>query len=84
MGEMVKFTIEGVKGDFFVDPDETRSYRNVKAFALAEVNPTGLFSALERIFDGKDEEYIDRVGGIDQLEKLVSAAIEAVNGAKNS
>ena len=74
----VKFTVEGVKGEFFVDADELNNYRTMKALAMAEKNPVGFYEAIERIYMGNDEEYIDRVGGMDGLEKLNNAAAEAV------
>lgn len=81
----VKFTVEGVKGEFFVDADELNSYRNMKAMAFGAKNPTAMYEAMERIYMGKDEEYAERVGGMDGMEKLNSAAAEAVKAElKNS
>ena len=79
----VKFNVEGVEGDFFCDADELRSYKTLKQFALSEKNPAGLFDALERVYMGLDEEYVDRIGGMDNLGKLNDAAVEAAK-AKNS
>lgn len=78
----VKFQVEGVDGDFFVDADEMKSYRTVKAFALSEKNAASMFEAMERVFMGNDEEYVDRVGGIDDLSSLLDAAAEVAK-AKN-
>lgn len=78
----VKFQVEGVEGDFFVDADEMKNYRTVKAFALSEKQAAPMFEALERVFVGNDEEYVDRVGGIDNLSSLLDAAAEAAK-AKN-
>lgn len=78
----VKFQVEGVDGDFFVDADEMKNYRTVKAFALSEKQAAPMFEALERVFVGHDEEYVDRVGGVDNLASLLDAAAEAAK-AKN-
>ena len=73
----VKFHVEGVEGDFFVDADALNNYSTMKALALADKNPAGLYSALEKIYMGNDEEYAERVGGMKGLEKLNNAAAEA-------
>ncbi len=78
----IKFQVEGVEGDFFVDSDEMKSYKTVKAFALSEQNAAPMFEAMERVFMGHDEEYVDRVGGMDNIGSLVDAAAEAAK-AKN-
>lgn len=78
----VKFQVEGVEGAFFVDADEMKNYRTVKAFALSEKQAAPTFEALERVFMGHDEEYVDRVGGVDNLASLLDAAAEAAK-AKN-
>lgn len=79
----VKFQVEGVEGDFFCDADQLTCYRTLKQLAFADHNPAGMFQALERIYMGHDEEYVERVGGMDCLPKLNDAATEAVK-AKNS
>lgn len=79
----VKFQVEGVEGDFFCDADQLTSYRTLKQFALAEKHPAGMFEALERVYMGNDEEYVERVGGMDNLAELNDAATKAVK-AKNS
>lgn len=79
----VKFQVEGVEGDFFCDADQLTGYRTLKQLALADKNPQGMFEALERIYMGHDEEYVERVGGMDGLAKLNDAATQAVK-AKNS
>lgn len=78
----VKFQVEGVEGDFFVDADALNDYKTMKALALADKRPSGLYEALEKIYMGKDEEYAERVGGMSNLEKLNNAAAEAAQ-AKN-
>ena len=79
----VKFTVDGIDDEFSCDADELRSYRTLKQFALSEKNPAGLFEALERVYMGRDEEYVDRIGGMDNLGKLNDSAVEAAK-AKNS
>lgn len=80
----VKFQIEGVEGDFFVDADELNNYRTIKQLSFSEKNPSGMFEAMERIYMGHDEEYANRVGGMDELGKLNDAAVTAVNAKKAS
>lgn len=79
----VAFKVSGVEGEFACDADELTSYRTVKQFALGEEDPAGLFKALERVYMGRDEEYAERVGGMDNLGMLNDAAIEAAK-AKNA
>ncbi len=81
--DQVKFRVEGVEGDFFCDADELKSYRTVKQLSLAETRPDGMFEALERVYMGRDEEYVERVGGMERLHLLNDAAAEAAK-AKNS
>lgn len=78
----VKFQVEGFEGDFFVDADALNDYKTMKALALADKRASGLYEALEKIYMGKDEEYAERVCGMNNLEKLNNAAAEAAQ-AKN-
>lgn len=83
--KQVKFSVDGVKGEFFVDADELNNYRTMKALAFGTKNPVGMYEALERIYMGHDEEYVERVGGLGNVEKLNNAAAEAVKAElKNS
>lgn len=79
----VEFTVEGVKGRFACDADELESYKTIKQFARGEEDPAGLFDAIERVYMGHDEEYVERVGGMTGLGRLNDAAVEACR-AKNS
>lgn len=80
----IKFHVEGIDGDFFVDADEVKSYRTCKAMALADKNPSAFYAAMERIYMGRDEEYADRVSGLENgLAALNDAAAEAVTSVKN-
>lgn len=75
----IKFQIEGVDGDFFVDADEVRAYSTCKAMALADKNPAAFYQAMERIYMGHDEEYAERVSCIENgIAVLNDAAAEAV------
>lgn len=76
----VKFSVEGVEGDFFVDADCFKDYKTMKAIALGEKNPAAMYEAYERLYMGKDEEYAERVGDFDAL---VAATLKAVNNSKN-
>lgn len=79
---VVTFEVPGVEGEFACDADELSSYRTIKQFALGEEEPAGLFRALSRVYMGRDEEYVGRVGGMEGLGKLNDAAVEAAK-AKN-
>lgn len=79
----VTFTIDGIDGDFCCDADELRSYKTLKQFAMSEEDPAGMFHAMERVYMGHDEEYMERVGGFENFGILNDAATEAVK-AKNS
>lgn len=80
----VKFTVDGYEGDFVCDADEVKSYRTAKQLIKAQEDAGLAFDVMERIFMGHDEEYVDRVGGeVDDISKLLAAAVEAC-GAKNS
>lgn len=79
----VKFTVPGIDGNFEADADELHSYRTIKQLALADEDLPGMLHALERIYMGKDVEYVDRMGGLDGLGKLNDAAVEAAR-VKNS
>lgn len=80
----IPFAVDGIDGEFTVDADALKSYKTMKQLAQAETNPAGMFDAIERIYMGHDEEFIDRVGGIDNLGKLNDAALAAVADAKKS
>lgn len=80
----VTFTIDGVEGKFTCDADVVRSYKTAKQLAKSEEDFSVAFDVMERIFDGRDEEYIDRLGGdVTCIQTLLGKAIEAC-GAKNS
>ena len=80
----VTFTVEGVEGEFTCDADVVRSYRPQSCSRNREEDFSVAFDVMERIFDGKDEEYIDRLGGdVTCIQPLLGKAIEAC-GAKNS
>lgn len=78
----VTFTIDGIEGKFVCDADELSNYKTLKQFALAEKNPAGMFEALGRVFIGNDEEYVERVGGVDNIGLLNDSAINAVQAKK--
>ena len=79
--DVVAFSLDGK--EFEADRSALTSYKVTKMVANAENDPCGYFEAMERIFMGRDEEYVERVGGMDGLAKLNDAATEAVK-AKNS
>lgn len=78
------FTILGIDGEFTADLDELLSYKTNKQFAKSETEPAGMFEAFERVFAGRDEEYMERLGGsVESTGALMRAAFEAAK-AKNS
>lgn len=80
----VTFSVPGCEGEFVADYDELTSYRTNKQFAMSESDPAGMFEAFARIFAGRDEEYVDRLGGsVEVTGTLMQAAFEAAK-AKNS
>lgn len=82
--KQVSFTIDGIEGEFICDADEVTSYKTAKQLAKSEKDFSVAFDVMERVFCGKDEEYIDRMGGdIGCIQTLLGSAIEAC-GAKNS
>ena len=85
MREIV-FTIPDVEGEFSCDADEVKSYKTSKQLARGNEDPSGVFDVMERIFMGRDEDYIERLGGsVDCLNGLLAAALDAVGeDAKNS
>ncbi len=78
-----EFTVPGVEGAFLCDADELKSYRTIKQLAMADCDVAGFFEAMGRIYMGRDEEYVERVGGFDKAGALNDAAAEAAK-AKNS
>lgn len=48
-------------------------------------NPLYMYEVYERLFDGHDEEYAEKLGGVEGLSDLFIAVMEAQDGeAKNS
>lgn len=79
----VTFTVDGY-GEFACDADEVKSYRVLKKLARSDEDPSNVFDVMEDVFMGRDEEYIDRMGGgIDDAKALLDEAVKAC-GAKNS
>lgn len=82
--ENITFKIDGIDGDFVCDADELKSYRTLKQFACGDTDAAGVFEALERVFMGRDVEYMERVGGgVENIKVLCDAAVEAAK-AKNA
>lgn len=79
----VTFCVEGYDGEFVCDADELTSYKTLKQFAQSETNPAGMFDALERVYMGHDEEYAERMGGVENMGALNDAAVAAVNAKKS-
>ena len=78
----ITFELDGEA--YEADLDELTSYKTSKQFAQSELNPGGMFEAMARIFMGRDEEYIDALGGdLGAMGRLCDAAFEAAK-AKNS
>lgn len=80
----IKFSVDGVDGEFAADLDELKSYKTVKQFARSETDPAGMMDAMERIFMGRDEEYIEALGGTSyDMRRLCDAAFEAAKAKTN-
>lgn len=75
----ITFTVDGVDGEFVCDADELKSYKTAKQLARADEDFSLSFDVMERVFMGRDEEYIERLGGsVDRLNDLLAAALDAV------
>lgn len=82
---MAKKTVKFEGGEFEYDPRMALDYKNLKRIARAATDIEGLFVAFESIFEGRDEEYAEALGGsIDKMAGLL-AAVQAAEGqdAKN-
>ncbi len=78
----LRFKVDGV--ELVADYDELLSYKTNKQFARSAADPAGMFDAYERVFAGRDEEYVEALGGsVSCIEKIMVAAFEAAK-AKNS
>lgn len=78
----VRFEVDGI--EMAADYDKLTSYKVNKAFARSASNPAGMFDAYESVFAGRDEEYVDALGGtVDCMGRIMQAAFEAAK-AKNS
>ncbi|WP_077597874.1 hypothetical protein [Olsenella urininfantis] len=82
----VVFTVEGVEGEFSCDADQLTDYDTAKLMFNADGDMGAPFEVMERIFMGRDSEYMRRLGGnVSQIDTLVTAAMNAVGeDAKNS
>ena len=74
---------------YVVNEDVFEGYKFAKTFAMLSKHPedmdvvASVFEVIEALFDGHDEEYIDRLGGkLDDLMPLIDAAAEAVEKQK--
>nr|WP_314638656.1 hypothetical protein [uncultured Olsenella sp.] len=80
----VKFTIDG-HGEFACDADELSSYKTAKQLVRADESASPAFDVMERVFMGRDEEYVERLGGgISCMATLLGAALEAAQAKKSS
>jgi hypothetical protein len=71
---LVDFEFEGAT--YQVDADAFKDYRVAKWIALSAENPACAFKAFERIFDGRDEEYADALGGdAEKMGELMQSAL---------
>lgn len=79
--ELLRFEYKGMT--FECVPKMVRNYKIQKAIANGENNPVGYYNALSAMFNGKDEEYAEKLGGdMASFMELYTAAVEAV-AAKN-
>lgn len=86
---MIAFTYKGE--EFFADENFINSYKNVKKILEIQKNPEsgkrleGMVELFEKIFNGKDEEYAERVGGdMASMNELFIAASQAIQDKANA
>lgn len=83
MTDIIKFSHKGK--EFEADTKALTDYSMIKHIANVETDPAGYFAALEKVFIGRDEEYIAQLGGdASAMAGLYAAAAQAVAGSKNS
>ena len=79
---LIEFDFEGKK--YQVVSEAAKDYKLCKHLSCAsKYGPTVFYDAIERLFDGHDEEYLEEAGGMFRLNDFVDAALKAV-GSKNS
>lgn len=81
MSKLLKVEFEGEQ--YECDASALRDYAVIKAISKADVAPAKYFDALERVFAGRDEEYAEKVGGLEAMARLLEACVTATAGAKN-
>lgn len=78
----LRFEVDGI--ELIADYDQLTSYKTNKQFARSESDPAGMFEAYERVFAGRDEEYVAALGGsIDAIGRMMQAAFEAAKAKKS-
>lgn len=78
----IRFEVGGV--ELVADYDQLTSYKTNKQFARSESDPAGMFEAYERVFAGRDEEYVEALGGsIEAVGRMMQAAFEAAKAKKS-
>lgn len=78
---IIEFEYDGKS--YEVDADQAKSYAVIRGLALAEKDLPGFFNAMALLFNGKDIEYCDAVGGMDKMGGLIAKACEVAQ-SKNS
>ncbi len=78
---LVGFEFDGKK--YEVVAEAAKSYKLCKRLSCpGKYGPDSFYAAIETLFDGHDEEYVEQAGGMFKLNDLISAALTAV-GSKN-
>ena len=79
---LIEFEFEGKK--YQVVSEAAKDYGLCKHLSCpARYGMDAFYSAIETLFDGHDDEYVERAGGMFRLNDLIGAALKAV-GSKNS
>ena len=79
--DLMTFDYKGI--EIKANKSVLESYKTTKAITRAEKDPSAFMDAIDAIFDGKDVEYIEALGGqTSHLDGLLTKAYEAA-GLKN-
>ena len=79
---LIEFDFEGKK--YQVVSEAAKDYKLCKHLSCpARYGMDAFYSAIETLFDGHDDEYVEQAGGMFRLNDLIGAALQAV-GSKNS
>ena len=79
---MAKVTFEGAQYEY--DAKAITKYSVIKAIAGGNTNPASFFEALDKIFKGKTDKYVEQMGDdMAKLMELLNAVYAQESEAKN-